>query len=147
VTAAQSPFRGTDARKSFAASPFAWAALGLALLALPVGAGGQAPTHGTDPSDSSPRVDSTSPAAANVPMRDPVQAARELRAMNIARYQAIIEDTNRLLKLTRELDEEIARTSPVVLTPAELSKIGEIQKLAHRVRTNMSQSIRDSASP
>ncbi len=68
---------------------------------------------------------------------DPVERARQLRAYNFERQKSLVSDTNKLLKLARELDEEVSRTKPDSLTPAQLHKVAEIEKLARNVREKM----------
>ena len=73
-----------------------------------------------------------------LPSNDPVERARQLRAYNVERQKSLVSDTNKLLKLARELDEEVSRTKPDSLTPAQLRKVAEIEKLARGVREKMS---------
>lgn len=73
---------------------------------------------------------------------DPIDEERRLRALNAERQKSLVSDTNKLLKLARDLDNEVNRTNPDSLTLAELSKVAEIEKLAHRVKEKMSTSVR-----
>jgi hypothetical protein len=68
---------------------------------------------------------------------DPVWAEKQLRLLNESRQKAIVADTNKLLKLAQELDSEIAGANPDSLTPGQLRKIAEIEKLAHSVKEKM----------
>jgi hypothetical protein len=54
----------------------------------------------------------------------------------------MVSDTNKLLRLVNELNSEIAHTSPDLLTPSQLRKVAEIEKLAHNVKDKMSTSVR-----
>jgi hypothetical protein len=65
-----------------------------------------------------------------------------LRSQNADRQKSLVSDTNKLLRLTNELNAEIARTSPDALSDAELRKLAEIEKLAHSVKEKMSSSVR-----
>lgn len=118
-------------------------ALGMALLlGLPCGAFGQAPTHGTDPSYNSPGIGTTS--SEGMPggpygAIDPVEQARRDRAHRADIRQTVESDTQKLVKLAQELDDEISRTSPNALTPAQLKKVAEIEKLAHKVQAKMTE--------
>jgi hypothetical protein len=65
---------------------------------------------------------------------------QRLHAMNVERHKSMVTDSDKLLKLARQLDAEIASNSTDDLTPQELQKIAEIEKLAHNVKTKMAQS-------
>jgi hypothetical protein len=69
---------------------------------------------------------------------DPFSEKR-LRAMNADRQKSMVSDTERLLKLARQLDAEIASNSTDELTPDETRKVAEIEKLARNVKSKMSQ--------
>jgi hypothetical protein len=73
---------------------------------------------------------------------DPVAEERRLKALNAERHKSLVSDTNRLLELARELDEEVKRTNPSSLDQAQLTKVAEIEKLAHKVKEKMSTSVR-----
>jgi hypothetical protein len=73
---------------------------------------------------------------------DSIEEERRLRALNAERQKSLVSDTDKLLRLARELDGEVSRTNPDSLTPAELSKVAEIEKLAHKVKEKMSTSVR-----
>jgi hypothetical protein len=71
---------------------------------------------------------------------DPMQhmeGLKRLRLLNDARQKALVSDTNKLLKLATELHAEIGDASPGALTMAQLRKLGEIEKLAHSVKSKM----------
>ncbi|MGA3370585.1 MAG: hypothetical protein ABSC48_02370 [Terracidiphilus sp.] len=78
----------------------------------------------------------------DIPSLDPVERARQLRAFNAERQKSMVSDTNKLLKLARELDEEVNSTKPDSLTAAQLRKVAEIEKLARSVKEKMSASAR-----
>jgi hypothetical protein len=63
------------------------------------------------------------------------------RSLNVARQKAIITDTEKLLKLAQELNQEIAESESSSLTDAQMRKINEIGKLAKSVKEKMSYSV------
>ena len=65
-----------------------------------------------------------------------------LRSQNADRQKSLVSDTNKLLRLTNELNAEIARTAPDALSDDQLRKLAEIEKLAHNVKEKMSTSVR-----
>jgi len=69
---------------------------------------------------------------------DPVDAARRFRALNDMRQKAIVSDTNKLLKLAGEFDEEVRKTNSDSLTPDQLHRLATIEKLARSVKEKMS---------
>jgi len=74
-------------------------------------------------------------------VHDPIQEVRWLRGLNVERQKEMVSDTNKLLKLARELNAEISSSNSDSLTPAQLRKVGEIEKLARSVKEKMSTSI------
>jgi len=72
---------------------------------------------------------------------DPAMVERRIRALNIERQKQIVADSDKLLKLTRELNEEVAKANTGTLTPDELHKIAEIEKLARNVRQRMTEGV------
>ena len=71
---------------------------------------------------------------------DPIFEAKRIRAMNVDRHKSLVSDTDKLVKLARQLDAEIASNPPDQLTPDQLRKVAEIEKLARSVKTKMAQS-------
>ena len=67
----------------------------------------------------------------------PIDADKQMRRLNDDRHKTIVSDTDKLLKLTRELDAEIAANNSDTLTNDELHKVAAIEKLAHNVRQKM----------
>ena len=74
------------------------------------------------------------------PETDPVFAQKRLRALNEDRHKAMVSDADKLVKLARQLDAEIASNPTSELTAEELHKVAEIEKLARNVKTRMVQS-------
>ena len=103
-------------------------------------AGGQ--SHGTP---SLPTLPSGAPVGSredyDIPSRDAVEEARLMQALNIARQKALVSDANKLLKLTTELNEEIAHSNSGTLTSAQIRKLAQIEKLAHSVSEKMSATV------
>lgn len=95
---------------------------------------GQQPIH--QPSLARPDLGSPSPDDA-----DPAMVERRIRALNNERQKQIVADTDKLLKLARELNEEVAKANTGTLTPDELHKIADIEKLARDVRQRMTESV------
>jgi hypothetical protein len=67
---------------------------------------------------------------------------KQLRALNAERQKSLVADTNKLLRLVSQLNAEVASEHPAALTPEQLRKIAEIEKLAHSVKDKMSTSVR-----
>jgi len=72
---------------------------------------------------------------------DPLMNERRLRALNMERQKEMVSDTNKLLKLARELNAEVAGQKTEALTPDQLHKIAEIEKLARNVRERMTSAV------
>jgi hypothetical protein len=72
---------------------------------------------------------------------DAVFAVRQIRALNADRQRSMVSDTEKLLKLAKELNEEIADQNGEALNAAQVRKLAEIEKLAHNVKQKMSFSI------
>jgi hypothetical protein len=97
---------------------------------------GQQPIH--QPSLARPDIDSPSP-----DNTDPAMFERRIRALNAERQKQIVSDTDKLLKLARELNEEVAKANTGTLTMDELHKIADIEKLARNVRQKMTETVGD----
>jgi hypothetical protein len=80
----------------------------------------------------------------DVPAGEDPDHERLLRALNAERQKSLVSDTNKLLRLAKALNEEIARTNPDQLTPDQVRRIAAIEKLAHSVREKMIISVRGS---
>jgi len=68
---------------------------------------------------------------------DPAEQQRRWLLYNRQRQKEIKEATARLLKLTTDLNEEIAKEKPAVLDPEQQRKLNEIEKLAHSIKEKM----------
>ncbi len=72
---------------------------------------------------------------------DPTMMERRLNALNRERQKEMISDTNKLLKLTMELNDEIAANNTGTLTWDQLHKMAEIEKLARNVKEKMADGV------
>ncbi len=69
---------------------------------------------------------------------DPIQAQRQRTALNIERQKELVSDTNKLLKLAKELNYEVDAGGTGTLTPDQLRMAATIEKLARSVKEKMS---------
>ena len=69
---------------------------------------------------------------------DFTEQQKRLRELNAARQKALVSDTEKLLKLARELKDEIGGASSDQLTATEVNKLAEIEKLARGIKSKMS---------
>ncbi|HUV70151.1 MAG TPA: hypothetical protein VMW15_10860 [Terracidiphilus sp.] len=76
---------------------------------------------------------------------DPVEQQRRLQQLNAAMHKSIVSDTDKLLRLVKELTAEIASTNPASLTPDQLHKVAAIEKLARSVKDDMRTSMQGTA--
>ena len=113
-------------------------ALGLALLLALPGGTEYSQAHRADPQ----RADRSPGGLFAGDDADPVQDEKRLRALNAERHKSLVSDTDKLLKLARQLDDEVKRDNQGYLDQAELTQAAEIEKLAHRVKEKMSTSVR-----
>jgi hypothetical protein len=111
--------------------PLLWLAL-----AVPAAAQNGVPYQ---PSQGSPQFkEPSSTPATEFDKPDQMQEQQRLKALNAARQKSMVSDTNKLLRLVNELNEEIARGKADTPTPAQLHKVAEIEKLARNVKEKMS---------
>jgi hypothetical protein len=119
-------------------------ALGLALMLALTGSVQIAPQQTKPRLPPPPLPNLTSPPASAIhqsddtDIRETIEADQQLRALNDARQKSMVADAARLLKLAGELNAEVGSANPGTLTPAELRKVAEIEKLAHNVKEKMS---------
>lgn len=130
-TRARSPRMGRPARQALAL---------VLMLALPGGA--QKLSSGSEPSFMQPVGQRAGGPIAETGNGDPVEQEKRLRALNAERQKSLVADTNKLLKLARELADEVDHTNPDTFTPAQLRKVADIEKLAHSIKDKMSTSVR-----
>lgn len=91
-----------------------------------------------------PKVDSLTRADNRVPDANDIMLLREqqakrktFQAANIERKRQLAEDSALLLKLAEELSTEVAKASNDALSPTEVRKIEDIERLAHNVQQKM----------
>jgi hypothetical protein len=61
--------------------------------------------------------------------------------MNRERHKNMVRDSDKLLKLASDLNLEIRASSPESLTPVQLRKLADIEKLARSVKEKMSYAV------
>lgn len=114
-------------------------ACGFLWLALVVAAPCCAQVHGTTPS--LPTLPSGAPVGGrqdpDLPNSDPAEEERQMRALIAERQKRVAKDAGKILKLSNELNAEIARENPVSLSPAQLRMVAEIEKLARDLKENL----------
>jgi hypothetical protein len=89
----------------------------------------------------------SSPFSTNGDPVDDLQAEKRMTALNAERQKSMTADSEKLLKLATELNNEIAQSNSGELTPAQLRMVAEIEKLAHNVRDKMAMAIRGPQMP
>jgi hypothetical protein len=72
---------------------------------------------------------------------DATFAHRQMNALNAERQKVLVSDTVKLLKLAQELNSEVESSSSNSLSPDQMRKIANIEKLAHNVKLKMSESL------
>jgi hypothetical protein len=73
----------------------------------------------------------------DLPNRNSAEEERQLRAANAERQKRVAKDAGKILKLSNELNAEVARENPVSLSPAQLHMVAEIEKLARDLKENL----------
>jgi hypothetical protein len=73
---------------------------------------------------------------------DPIYNERRLRQLNEAQHNAMVSDTDKLLRLVTDLSAQINSTNPSSLTSEQLRKVAEIEKLARSVKDKMRTSVK-----
>jgi hypothetical protein len=115
------------------------AALGLSQQS-PVIGGTQFP--GTSGHGGIPRAQDGGPFSAGPDQYNTLEAEKRARMINAERQKSLVSDTEKLVKLATELNNEIAHSSPSALSAAQVRKVAEIEKLAHNVKDKMIMSVR-----
>ena len=64
-----------------------------------------------------------------------------MRLLNAERQRSIVSETEKLLKLARELNDEVAESDSSSMTDQQMRKVEEIAKLAKSVKEKMSFSV------
>jgi hypothetical protein len=68
---------------------------------------------------------------------------RLLQMRNAARQESMVSDAAKLLRLANQLHDEVASNTASSLTPAQLHKVQQIEKLARKVRAEMAICVAD----
>ncbi len=72
---------------------------------------------------------------------DPTALERQLNALNIERQKEVVSDSNKLLRLARELNDEVASNNAATLTDDQLRKMAQIEKLARSIKQKMADGV------
>jgi hypothetical protein len=132
----------SQSRKQKEARRRRWAVrcvLGFGLL-LGIPGVGQAP-YPQFPSNNSGKYGQHNPSSAGPFDTESAPDPKRLRLLNAERQKSIVSDSEKLLKLARELNDEVAGSDSLSLTDAQLRKVAEIGKLARSVKEKMSFSV------
>ncbi len=70
--------------------------------------------------------------------------ARRIKALNSERQKKLVSDTNKLLKLTAQLNAQVGQEQAGSFTPKQLRMLARIEKLAKSVRDKMSNPVQPS---
>lgn len=106
------------------------------LLGLPVA--GQSP-YPQFPSANNGQYGQHYPDSGNPSEQDPNSPEQKrIRALNAARQKSLVSDAEKLLKLAKELNDELAQSDSGTMNAQQLHKVEEIGKLAKSVKEKMS---------
>ncbi len=72
---------------------------------------------------------------------DSLIADRRMKLMNNERRKSLVSESDKLIKLATELNNEIAHSNSGSLTPDQLRKVAEIEKLARNIRDKMTMTM------
>jgi len=70
-----------------------------------------------------------------------IEAEHRMKLLNSERHKKLISDSDKLIKLATELNNEISHSNPGSLTSEQLRKVAEIEKLARSIREKMTQTV------
>jgi hypothetical protein len=101
----------------------------------------QAPAAGAEKAIAAPEVIKSSNAPQPAQAQEQASKAANLDAANSERKNQFTDDSARLLKLANELKTEVDKTDKDTLSIGVIRKADEIEKLAHRVREKMKQTV------
>ncbi|MFZ0743184.1 MAG: hypothetical protein WAM85_02205 [Terracidiphilus sp.] len=91
--------------------------------------------------NASPMIERSPDPFGDLGATDPAMAKRQVRMLNAERQRTMVSDADKLLKLATELRAEIEVDNPTSLSPDQMRKVAEIEKLARSVRQKMSLAI------
>jgi len=66
---------------------------------------------------------------------------KRIQLLNAERQKSLVSDADKLLKLAKELNDEVARSDSAELSSDQVHKVEEIGKLAKSVKSKMSFSV------
>jgi hypothetical protein len=66
---------------------------------------------------------------------------KRIKLLNTERQRSLVSDSEKLLKLARELNDEVAQSESETMSSQQLHKVEEIGKLAKSVKDKMSYSV------
>ncbi len=69
--------------------------------------------------------------------QDAMMVQKRLKALNAERQKSIVSDAQKIVDLTTALDAEVKGMEGGVLTPEQVRKLNQIEKLAHEVKQKM----------
>ncbi len=72
----------------------------------------------------------------------PIFYEKRLKMLNAAQHDAMVADTDKLVKMVADLNAQIGKSKSSALTPDQLRMVADIEKLAHRVRDKMRMTVR-----
>jgi hypothetical protein len=98
---------------------------------------GQVPYQQT-PSSNNGRVGQGYPDQTGVGQDANSPDQRRIRMLNAERQKALVSDTEKLLKLARELNDDVAASDSGRMNDEQVRKVAEIGKLAKSVKDKMS---------
>lgn len=90
----------------------------------------------SSPSSQNPQMTMPGPVGPNPSFQD-----RRIRQLNVQRQKEMMSDTEKLLKLTADLNAEVAKNQTASLTPDQLRTLQKIEKLAKSVKEKMSNPV------
>lgn len=119
----------------------AWRTLWLGLALSIIGVGHVRPqitTISAGSQNPSPQVVGSMPDPNGGPRElDPALEQQRIQAIKVEQHAEVVSDTNKLLKLTAQLNTEVEKSHATSLTPKQLRTLGKIEKLAKNVKQNM----------
>lgn len=110
----------------------------LLLFALVCGVSMAAQSPGSQQGPPIPRSPLTDP---SMGFNEPSMMKRQVAQLNIERQKAIVSDTEKILELARELNQDANAQNPTMSGAERVHKAEEIEKLARSVREKMTNAI------
>lgn len=115
--------------------------LGLTLL-LGIPSAGQSPFSQYPSSNGAGRLGQRYPdSSGNFPPDPNSPDQKRMRLLNAERQKSLLSDVDKLLKLAKELNDEVAGSDSSPMSDEQMRKVAEIGKLAKSVKEKMSYSV------